>query len=356
MNWYHWDTLSDPNQNMARYANQSKIRIYTVTLGTDPAILPGYVNGSGAFQIYNTMDLIATQTGATHFHATDGSQLVDIYTTIAGQLQETAGGNTQVGLDFGNVKINDDPALDIRNYMDYMYDSHSPAQSSDSTYINKSNITKYGVYNQLISVTRDDRPNWTARTMAFDVGTIKLNETWSATFRLNLTHAGKIDLFGPGSSAISFIDAASGATQTGFIPAMQCRVRESIVNSGYGSKTLSVDNLSLIASAGPDPNVRTLKWNTTYDGDKTVQEAILYHRATGDPHWKTVPGGLVFISTKVFEETQQYTLSTSDTSLWPPGDYEIQIVAGAEDANAALSNKIPLHIASPGGTIFIKLD
>ena len=336
-------------QNLSRYAKDNNMRIYTVTFGTDATIQPGQT-------LYNTMTLIAESTGGSHYHATDGTQLTDVYTKIAGDLQETAGGETQVGLDFGNVKINDDPLLDIRNYMDYVYDSHSPAQSSDSTYINKSNITKYGVYHQLISVTRDDRPNWTARTMAFDVGTIKLNETWSATFRLNLTQAGKIDLFGPGSSTISFKDASTGGNQTGFIPAMQCRVRESIVNTGYGSKTLRVDNLSEVIGASPDPNVRTLKWNTTYDGDKTVQEAILYHRATGDPHWKTVPGGLLFVYTKVFEETKQYTISTSDTSLWPPGDYEIQIVAGAEDANAAISNKIPLHIASPGGTIFIKLE
>lgn len=341
-------TQTPNDQNMATYARLHNIRIYTVTFGTEPAIQPGT-------DLYNTMDAIAAQSNGTHFHANDGYQLTDVYTAIAGALQETAGGETHVALDFGTVKINDDPALDIRNYMNYVYESHSPAQSSDSTYINKTNLTPTGVYHQLISETRDDTASWAARTLAFDVGTIKLNETWSATFRLNLTKMGKIDLFGPGST-ISFKDAATNATQTGFIPAMQCRVQQSIVNTGFGSRTLRVDNLSEVIGASPDPNVWTIKWNTTYDGAKTVQEAILY-RVTGDPHWTTVPGGLVFISTPVFEETKQHTLSTSDTTLWPPGKcFDIEIVAGAEDANAARTDAVQKCKAPSSDTIYIKLE
>ncbi|MDP2796208.1 MAG: VWA domain-containing protein [Methanoregula sp.] len=318
------------------YAKNRNIKIYPIGLSV-----------SSAYQ--TILQRYATTTGGKYSNANDPGELAQIYTNIAGDLQETAGGDTRVDLDFGIVNINDDPLLDITDYMNYEY------QLGYSTYINKSNITKYGVYHQLISLTQDDTAAWNARTMAFNVGTIKLNETWSATFRLNLTQAGKIDLFGP-SSSISFTDAATGATQTGFIPAMQCRVRESIVNTGFGSKTLRVDNLSEIIGANPDPNVFTVKWNTTYDGDKTVQEAILY-RVTGDPQWKTVPGGLVFISTPVFEETNQHAISTLDTTLWPPGKcFDIQIVAGAEDANAAMTNQITKCKALPGGTIFIKLE
>ncbi|MFA4826059.1 MAG: VWA domain-containing protein [Methanoregula sp.] len=329
------------NQNMSRYAQENTIRIYTISFGSDI---------SSTSETWKTMEILSNATGGQHFHASTGSELIDVYTTIAGQLQETAGGETQVDLDFGTVNINDNPDLDITDYMDYEY------HEGYSTYINKSNITKYGVYNQLFSETRNDEAAWNSRTMAFDVGTIKLNETWSATFQLNMTKAGNINLFGLGSSTLSFTDAATGETQTGFIPAMQCRVRESIVNTGFGSKTLRVDNLSFVEGVNPDPNAWTVKWNTTYDGDKTVQEAILY-RVTGDPQWKTVPGGLVFISSKVFEVTNQNTLSTSDTALWPPGKcFDIQIVAGAEDANAAITNQITKCKALPGGTIFIKLE
>ncbi|MDP3396390.1 MAG: VWA domain-containing protein [Methanoregula sp.] len=316
------------------YAKNKDIKIYPVGLGV-----------SSAYQ--TILERYATTTGGKYSNANDPGELEQIYTNIAGDLQETAGGETQVNLDFGTIKINDEY---ITKYMDYEY------HEGYSTYINKFNITKDGVIHQIFSESRDDTAAWNARTMAFDVGTIKLNETWRATFQLNLTKAGSIDLFGLGSSAISFTDASTGITQTGFIPAMQCRVRASIVNTGFGSKTLRVDNLSFVEGANPDPNVWTIKWNTTYDGDKTVQEAILY-RVTGDTQWKTVPGGLVFITTPVIEETTQQTIPTSDTALWPTGKcFDIQIVAGAEDANAAITNPITKCKALPGGTIFIKLE
>jgi len=346
-NYYPIPGLAANWQNLSQYAKDNNIRIYTVTFGTDAAIQSGTA-------LYTTMDRIAETTGGAHYHATDGAQLTDVYTKIAGALQETAGGNTQVALDFGTVNINDDPALDIRDYMDYVYKSSSPAQSSDSTYINKTNITKSGVYNQLISVTRDDTASWAARSMAFNVGTINLNETWSATFSLNLTKAGKIDLFGPSSSSISFVDAATGNTQTGFIPAMQCRVRESIVNTGFGSKLLRVDNLTVQDGASTD--TWTVQWNTTYDGARTVQEAILF-RVAGDPQWTTVPGGLVYTYTPVFEEQKQHTISVADTALWPPGKcFDIEIVAGAEDANAARTGAVQKCKAPSNDTIYIKLD
>ncbi len=181
-----------------------------------------------------------------------------------------------------------------------------------------------------------------------------LNETWSATFSLNLTKAGKLDLFGPSSSSISFVDASTGNTQTGFIPAMQCRVRESIVNTGFGSKLLRVDNLSVEDGASTD--TWTVQWNTTYDGAKTVQEAILF-RIAGDPQWTTVPGGLVYTYTPVFEEQKQHTISVADTALWPPGKcFDIEIVAGAEDANAARTGAVQKCKAPSNDTIYIKLD
>jgi hypothetical protein len=326
------------------YAKNKNIKIFPVGLSV-----------SSAYQ--TILKRYADDTGGNYSNANDPSELAQIYTNIAGQLQETAGGNTQVSLKYDTVKIDDLPG-DIKTYMEYVKDVHSPALPTDSTYYNKTHKTPTGTMTFLEDYPKshDDGSLWLSKTMTFSPGEMKLNDTWSATFHLNLTRAGKIDLFGPDSSTISFTDASTGATQTGFIPAMQCRVRESIVNTGFGSKTLRVDNLSFVEGASQDPNVWTIKWNTTYDGDKTVQEAILY-RVTGDPQWKTIPGGQVFISTPVFEETNQFTIPTADTTLWPPGKcFDLQIVAGAEDANAAISNPISKCKTLPGGTVFIKLE
>lgn len=329
-------------QNLSRYALDNEIKIYTVTFGTDAKIQPGE-------PLYKTMTAIATITGGEHFHATDGYQLTDVYETIAGKLQETAGGETVVGLDFGTMKINDDPLLNIGDYMDYVY------IPGESTLINKSHTSSFGVYTQQLLETKDHRGEWGSdKKITLDVGTIKLNETWRATFQMELTQAGKIDLFGPDSSAISFTDAATGTTQTGFIPAMQCRVRDSIVDTGFGTKSLFVDNLTFVAS--PSADTWTIKWNTTYDGDKTVEEVVFY-RIAGDPQWKTVPSGMFFKTGQRFEESTPFTFSTSDTSLWPAGKcFQIQVVAGAVDANAARTDSITKCKDLPADTVFIKLE
>ena len=326
------------------YAKNKNIKIYPVGLSV-----------SSAYQMI--LQRYADDTGGKYSNANDPSELAQIYTNIAGDLQETAGGNTQVSLKFDAVKIND-VSGDISKYMKYVPDVHFPPLPTDSTFYNKTHLTPSGTMTYLEDYPKSysDENLWLSKTMTFNPGEIKLNDTWSASFRLNLTQAGKIDLFGPDNSIITFTDASTGATQTGFIPAMQCNVHAIIVNSGFGSKTLRVDNLSFVDGVSPDPNVWTIKWNTTYDGNKTVQEAILY-RVTGETQWKTIPNGLVFISTKVFEETKEHTISTSDTTLWPPGKcFDIQIVAGAEDANAAMTNQITKCKALPGGTIFIKLE
>jgi hypothetical protein len=328
-------------QNQSIYAGDKNIRVYTVSFGS------GITESSDTWK---TMEILSNSTGGQHFHASTGAELVDIYTTIAGALQETAGGDTEVALDFGTMMINDED-LGIENYMNYTY------VPGLSTLLNKSHLSKDNVYTQQVFETRNDETAWLDdRKLSFDVGTIKLNETWRATFQMNLTQAGKIDLFGPGSSGISFTDASTGTTQTGFIPAMQCRVRESIVNTGFGTKMLFVDNLTYVAGASPDPDIWALTWNTTYDGDKTVQTAVLY-RVAGDPVWKTVPGALFFNTGQKFEEETPYTLSTSDTSLWPLGKtFEIQIVAGAEDANAARSNVITISKDPSVDTVYIRLE
>ena len=326
-------------QNMSLYALDKNIRIYTISFGS------GITEGSTT---WNTMVILANSTGGKKFHASTGAQLVDVYAAIAGDLQETAGGETEVALDFGNVKINDDPNLDLTHYMDYVY------VPGKSTLINKSHLSSLGVYTQQLLVTQDDRGPWAAKTMSFPVGTIKLNETWRATFQLNLTKAGKIDLFGPDSSTISFTDAATGTTQTGFIPAMQCRVRDSIVDTGFGTKSLFVDNLTFVASSSAD--TWTIQWNTTYDGDKTVEEVVFY-RIAGDPQWKKVFGSPLISTGQRFEEPTPFTFSTSDTSLWPAGKcFQIQVVAGAEDANAARTDSITKCKDLPADTVFIKLE
>ena len=127
--------------------------------------------------------------------------------------------------------------------------------------------------------TRDDTQNWTPakKDLSFAIGTMKLNDTWQTSFAFNLTYNGTLVLFGPGSgSSISFTDSSTGNTQTSQLDSKTVSVYQSVVNTGFGTKTLLVDQLKFVQGASPDPNIWTIQWNTTYTGASVAAETVQY--------------------------------------------------------------------------------
>jgi von Willebrand factor type A domain len=302
------------------YAKANSIKMYTVGLG------PG-ANGTD-------LPAYATQTGGKYYYVADSSKLAAVYQEIAGELRETAGGNTQLNLDFGTISVN---GLlgggSILNYMEYMPDVHSPAQPTDSTYLNKTNISPSGImqFQAGYPVSQDDSAAWNSKTMAFNVGEVRLNETWSATFRLNLTQAGDLVMFGPNNpgSKVTFTDASTGTTTTQILPPWKISIQQNIVNVAFGNRFLSVDNLTATNDTAHSEIIR-IKWNTTYDGSLSLQETVSYRdKDIANSHFVPVPGGIVMKNT-CFEDTNYLTV---DTSGWTGDDYEIQVVGVALDAN-----------------------
>jgi hypothetical protein len=336
---------TDGYQNMADYASENGIKIYSIAFGDS-------ISSGGK----TTLQTLATTTGGKYFEASSAN-IDDVYIAIAGDLQETAGGDTEVLLDFGAVTIDDNTGGDITQYMDYVYEVKAPLTES-STYVNKSNVTKYGDYNQILSTVQDDTVGWSTRQIHYDVGTVKLNETWSATLHLKLTKAGSFDLFGPASaSSITFTDmsdATNPVVQTAFIPEMQCKVYDVGETPAFGTKTLLVSDLTVTTT---DPTVWKLAWKTSYDGDKTVTERIQYRMADSAAAWQTIPGSIITIDAQVSNYPSAYTLSLSDTSVWIKGKcYAVRVIAQADDADDSIAETGPTCISSSGGTIYIKLE
>ena len=246
-----------------------------------------------------------------------------------------------VNLNFDPVQINGAPSGNIGQYVEYVADVHSPSLTTDSTYLNKTNLTPSGAmyfYNGY-PTSQDDSSAWASHAMTYTVGDIKLNDTWSVTFRLNLTQMGQILLFGPDSpsSNICFTDASTGKTTCQGIQALKCNIQQQKINIPFGDKSLFVDNLSA-DSGGPDPNILTIKWNTTYDGEKVVLETISYHNQDiKDSHYDTVPGGILY-EPKCYEKT---SILTIDTTSSPAGDYSIRVFGQAVDAKSPGAVEVP---------------
>jgi hypothetical protein len=343
-----WFSPQDPvaaNQSVVTFAKNNGIKIYTVGLGA----------GANAAEL----QAYATETQGKYYFAPNSSQLAGIYTQIAGDLQETAGGNTVVSMNFGTVTINDIVGGgSVTDYMSYVANVSSPSKPTDSTYLNKTNLTPSGTmyFQSGYPYSLDQTAAWNAHVMSFNVGEIKLNESWSASFRLNLTQAGKITLFGPNSptpSEIAFTDASTGVTTHQIIPPFDCAIQQQKINVPFGNKTIRIDNLTITPSAA-DANILSVKWNTTYNGQETVQETVLYQNTDiANSHAIPVPGGIVFESNCI-EKT--HAPVTIDATSWAPGHYSIKVVGTALDAANPGSDEKPWTKPGPTAPKYIKLE
>jgi hypothetical protein len=343
------DRSTDPRQNLSRWALDNKYRIYTVTFGT----------GLNAATLQTNEDM-ATITGGKHYHADTGDEALDVYEKIAGELKETAGGNTEVSLNFQTIKVNDIlGGGDARTYMEYIADS-TPAPTgplpTDSTYLNKthwfsSNNTM--IFYPSYPRVQDDTVAWDNGIMNFTPGDIKLADTWSTTFRLRLNASGKIELFGPDSgSLICFTDASTEKQTCQFIPPLQCNIQESIVNKGLGNETLLLESATATNSAN-DPKMVKVAWLLTYTSTANQVTQRISYTVRGKDQYQLVPGENIKFAGLSDKAPQSVMV---DTSSWPYDDYTFRIEAFAQDAENAAS--ITADWTKTGGVAqnYIQLD
>jgi hypothetical protein len=343
---------TDPRQNMSYWAIEKQYKIYAVIFGED---VPE------ASAEYQTNKKMAEMTGGKIYHANTGEEALDVYEKIAGELKETAGGNTEVSLDFQTIKVNDIMGGgDARYYMRYIADSTPyPAGPlpTDSTYLNKthwfaSNSTM--VWYSGFPMVVDNTADWDAGTMEFTPGDIKLADTWAATFRLRLNNSGKIELFGPDSdSEVCFTDASTDTKTCQFIPPCQCNIQESLVNEGLGNETVAITDMTAVSASG-DPNIARVQWYLTYTGtdpNNRCTQRISYKPDGGK--YSLIPGESVKYAW-TSDHVLQYVLV--DTTSWPYGQYTFLVEASAPDAENAARQTAAWEKKGGMSTNYIQLN
>ncbi len=339
------DPMTSPSVIAA--ANSSKIAIYTIGLGVDSTT-------RGYLQSY------ATQTAGKYYDATDPSQLNQIYSNIAGDLNQLAGGSTVLNLNLGTIHV-DNSVVDAGRYLDYMAvpiggRSTGVDPLHDSTYVNMFHSNSGGSTTTYYTYTRDDTRNWTpGRIMDFSIGTIKLGDTWQTTFQFNLTENGTLVLFGPNSpSTISFTDSSTGLTQTSTLDSKTVSVYQPVVTQGFGLKSLIVDHLQFIGGS-PDPDIWTIQWNTTYTGASKAVEKVEYLSSEPGSQWMTVPASIADKPPSSMPISDSLSI---DTSLWKQDTtYTIRVSAIAANNDASPSSaSIGKMKSMTLGNPFIKLE
>jgi hypothetical protein len=311
------------SQNMSVYAKANNIRLYTISFAQN---VPASER--------TALTILANSTGGFYKHAPTETDLANVYQEIAGDLKDEAGVNTTMGLDYQNINVT---GITLPGAQVFRYISH-PAFS-----------TRIGWQDGVTNVTNQSA-DWAAdNKLDFTIGTIKVGQTWNATFRLRANQSGSIDVFGPGS-LLSF----NGGAQTLTIPHTYLTVVPLLNATSTSQKTITLDNLQ-VTEPGEIKATLPVMWNTSYTGNKTITER-LYYSADNGPWvlFKTISHPYPY-APDIISATEYVDSAQLDVRKLPPGGYKIKVYATASDAP---DDEIMTDAKTVGGAgkTYIKLE
>ncbi|WP_292394330.1 VWA domain-containing protein [Methanoculleus sp. UBA303] len=313
------------SQNMSVYAKKNNVRLYMISF-TDE-IEEGNTT-------WETMDILAEATGGKHYHADTGGDLARIYTEIAGELKAEAGVNTTMNLNFENVEVNTNPVPGDLVF-DYVY------KDGVSTHIHNQTGAGTVLYNGTIDQTDGD--GWKQdKQLHFDIGTVRLGQTWEATFRLKVNKTGNINIFN--ESLSNSVIAFDGGGEGLILPDTYITGVD-IDNTGIISPIV----VEFTPEPGPGPfvDVVPLTWVINYNGAQEVDVSLAYSRyedgqSPSTFFVKTLPAG-----TFAGEDTMITDSTMMDVRDLAPGQYWITVAASARGAEDDNTTSLWAHIKDP---------
>lgn len=314
--------------NVIDWAIENDVRIYSIRLGAsgNEAALRSYSEPTGGFYRY----------------APDSDKLAEIYTDIAGDLRESAGVDTNVVMDFGSIVINDQ--LDTSgNVFIYVADPETDGVTNafagypvnlGSTMVRKYNETDELIpgpgYSEVGPLWDNMTPYWnTNKQLFFDVGTVKLHETWETNFKMRVLKEGSINLMGP-NSIITFTDAYDNPGATLKLENLSSFTSsQNTVFTGATWQTITISDFKrtdTVTGDGPLTSTLPITWTTVYTGFRPVTHDVYFIHDFDPP---------VRFDQKMTTGVGSKTLfSQLDMTTLQPGGYQIRVHAHADDADA----------------------
>jgi hypothetical protein len=259
----YWPSDWYPRSNLA-WEDESDTAIAAAVYSANVAKAQGITIYAAGYPLNNQIDTSTlsqlVSSPSTYYSIPDASGLTNVMIAIQGQIQQNAGVNTAMDLDFNNVSVG---YGNQTTGFAYMY--NPPASTS------------IGWQNNTITVS-DQSAQWNAdHNLIFNIGTINLSQTWNATFQLQATHQGILDVCG-NSSKVVFNNGADYENVSGCI----VTVVSNQTNPGASQLKINITNLHVTQNP-PFTNSIPLQWNITYPGNQTATEILWY--SADNAHW-----------------------------------------------------------------------
>jgi hypothetical protein len=340
------------SQNMSVYAKENNIRIYALSFVNQPSAT-----------VQNALTVMANNTGGFYQHAPDEDALNDLYEQIANDLGDIAGVDTTADMDFGTLNV--DGASTVGNTVfDYVGDPTTPGINpgdSATTGLGSTMVDKYNKslthffpgpdftqIGPLIVNQTDDYNN--NKSLNFNIGLVKLNETWETNFRLRVLKEGTIMLFNP-DSAVHFQDYQGVESS---LPLGNLSYLTAVKQpTGLEIQTIEVipDCPLNVTSANP---ILPFEWDTIYNGNATtIYEEGRYMSESGA--WVLFHSSSYNVTGVGFLNDVRHRSTTFDLRRVAPGKYTVNIKAYTAGSRATSSPTCGPYLYNTTGIEFIKL-
>jgi hypothetical protein len=273
----------DPRQDMAHYANENDIHIYTIAYFQGNSIVPPSLG--------RILQYLAGSTGGKYYIANSAKALDQIYVDIAEDLKKYASVDTSMNLSFETINVTYDnvtksyPGADVFSYQYEESVSTNVTSWNDTVdtlpeylpvppYPSDAIPNPWKVKSQLVikyPYTLNQTTQWEAGTLKFYAGSIVPGQTWQVQFRLQALTPGVIDLFGP-DSKICYTN--EGEIDCIPMPGTYPTITYDYTGDPTSPQEINLSPLNYICDE--NGNLVSLTWRLDYQGDDSIVQEASY--------------------------------------------------------------------------------
>ena len=276
-------------------ANRAKAQGITIYVAAFP--LAGQIDQTTLKSMASSPD--------TYYYTPNSQNLTNLMMAIQGKIQTDAGVNTTMSLDFENASASYGNTM-----FDYIY---QPPKSTTITWQNGT------------TTVIDQSSDWNAtHQLNFNIGTIKLGETWQTTFLLRAKEQGIVDIFGNNSQVV-FNNGEVKQNVSG----EKVTIIQNWTNTGITPLAIQITDLHVTQST-PITDFIPLQWNVSYPGNHTATERIFYSQGNSPYNWKLEEARALTQG----NHTETYSM---DVRSLPEGSYYIKVTVDPSPADIGVS-------------------